>query len=699
MSEIAYSFDSEMGIVTLVIDTPGPINLIGPRFIVELEKAIEQMERDSVRGVLITSGKKRSFLDGMNLTEIVAGGSAQEIRSIMCRYQTALSTLAKAQLPVVAALDNQSALGGGFEMLLWAADRVFATPNSKMGLPEVNVGLFPAGGGTQTLPRVVGFEAAVEMITAGRTVSAEKLAETSLVTIGSSKTIRAEAIEWLATNKGVINRNYSPNYQWPTSPSAADKQNVIDKARTRFTICPLKPYYRAAIDALANGINLSFEEAVKKEVDLFVPLFANENVRAKIDLFFLISTIGPKLVKIDAKQTVKVKKIAVIGAGLMGQSIAQVAADKGFEVILLDIDAKTAEAGVQKIEDTLEYMVEKGRWSPDRKERAVTNISWTSSYEALRDTPLIIESVFEDLSVKKKVLRQVQEINPEGIFASNTSSLPMAEISEGAIRPDQVVGMHFFSPVPLMPLLEVIEGKRSNRNAMTTAVAAGRAMGKTVIRVGDGPGFYTSRTFGSYILSGFRLAELGLSPWDVDRIALEAGFSQGPLHVYGTAGGNIIYHACKFMVSRFSDRLVMPKSFKNVIEGGYVGAGGPSFYKDERRMTPNETILTHIESAKGLPTPSREEAADYLTLSMVNEAFWSLSEGVVKDYFSMDLGAVLGLGFPDCWGGPARYVSLKGVRATKERLEELADKFKTRALIPAPEFAALIACGVDSNLI
>ena len=297
---------------------------------------------------------------------------------------------------------------------------------------------------------------------------------------------------------------------------------------------------------------MSFDEAVRHDVDLLVPLFANANSRNKIDLFFLASSVGPKLAKVDNRKAVAVDKLAIIGSGLMGSGIAQVAADSGIKTTLIDVDVETAQRAVEKIQKTLDDLVARGRWPQRRRDAAMANLSVSDDYSVLKDVPLVIECVFEDLQLKQTILAKVQEANPRAIFASNTSTIPMAEISGACSRPEQVVGMHFFSPVPLMPLLEVIEGPKSSPAAVATAVTLGRAMGKTVILVNDGPGFYTSRTFASYVIGGFRLAELGLSPWEVDRLALIAGFPQGPLHVYGTAGGNVVYHASQFLVSRSS---------------------------------------------------------------------------------------------------------------------------------------------------
>lgn len=699
MAEVTYILDRDSRIATMVIDTAGPVNTIGQRFVTDLEKATAQAVQDGARGVMIVSAKKTSFLDGANLQEIMQDATPQMIRIVVTRYQDALVALAKAPFPVVAALDGQSALGGGFELLLWACDHVFAAPGSRMGLPEVNVGLFPAGGGTQTLPKVVGFKTAVEMITQARISPAETLASTGFVTICPPGEVRGPAVAWLLEHHHIVNRNYDPNYRDPDPISGEDKQKIIDRARIRYAISPHRPYMLAAIESLEAGLKLPFDEAVARDVDLFVPLMGSAFTRNKIDLFFLMTSMGPRMAKVDSKAAAKVDRLAVIGAGLMGRGIAQVAAERGIKVLLIDVDENAAKASWDLIDHTLEDLVSRGRWPTERKDKVMGNLGCTANYNDLKDVPLVIECVFEDLALKKKVLARVQEVNPAAIFASNTSTLPMADIAEGAHRPEQVVGMHFFSPVPLMPLLEVIEGPQSSRAAVATAVTVGRAIGKTVIMVGDGPGFYTSRTFGAYVTTGFLLAELGVSPWDVDFIALQAGFPQGPLHVYGTAGGSVVFHAGSFMASRFPERFPVPETLVRLYKAGYVGAGKPCFYLDDKNMVRDESVVDHIALKPGLPVPTRDEVEDILLLSMVNEAFWCLSDGVLRDYTSMDLGAVLGIGFPDCWHGPARYVSIRGVKWVKERLEVLRDKFQLPGCAPAPEFDALIACGLDSSLI
>ena len=694
MQELTYTLDGKSGIATFTIDTPGPVNTIGARLITELDGAVTRAREDGARGVILGSAKKRSFLDGANLVEIMRDPSPMDLKHLVLELQETLSRLARSPFPVAAVLTGQTALGGGFETLLWACDRVFASTGSRMGLPETGVGLFPAAGGADTLRRLVGLETALDVVMRGRVLPAEAHVPSGLVEMVEPQEARGAAERWLEANASLTNRNYDPGW---SEPDIEAQRGTIAKARERYLVCPHRPWLAAALDAIEEGLGLPLDEAARRAADRFAPLILDPNVRNKIDLFFAVTSVGPRLARIDEKKARPADAVAVIGAGLMGQGVAQVSADRGMKVLLYDVDEDTARAGRARIGATLAPLVEKGRWLPERREGLLENIEPTADYGRLADVTLAIENVFEKPSLKQEILARVQEANPDIVFASNTSTLPMEEISSGSDRPGQVVGMHYFSPVPLMPLLEVVRGPSTSGAALATAVAAGRRQRKTCIIVGDGPGFYTSRTFGVFVMTGFMLAEMGLEPARIDRLALEAGFPQGPLNVYGTAGGNVIYHAAQAMKERMPGLITVPGSLVRMYEAGYVGAGKPCFYT--RDGEPDASALEHVARREDLPTPGDDEAREMLVLSMVNQAFLCLDEGVLEDYASMDLGAILGVGFPDCWHGPARYVSQKGVRATLERLEEIHDRYGIAHFRPAAEFAKIIACGVDRGLV
>lgn len=697
MEEIRYRIEHDENIAIFEIDTPGPVNTIGERLIAGLGKATQRACSDGVKGVILSSLKKKSFLDGANLMEIMKDPSVADLKHLVLKFHEALEALAKSPFPVVALLFSQTALGGGFETLLWSCDHIFATPGSKMGLPEVNVGLFPAGGGPEILRRILGLKATLDIVMGGKVFPVEFYAHSGMITIAHEDELLSAARKWIEDHQDIVNRNYDPKWKGPEPLSKEEQLALVKKARARYTVCPQRPYLKAALDTIEEGLALPFDEAVRNEVRHFAPLIAEPNVKNKIDLFFSITSLGPKLARVDHKKAIPAQEIAIIGAGLMGQGVAQVCADNGIGVLLIDIDKATAQAAKEKISTELELLVKKGRWQPERKEKLLSRIRVSDDYEDLKGIPLVIEAVFEDLGLKQEILKKAQEANPEILFASNTSTIPMEDISAKSDRPDQVVGMHYFSPVPLMPLLEVVQGHKTSDSALATAVTSGRQQGKTCIIVGDGPGFYTSRTFGVFVVTGFYLIEMGLDPWEIDRLALEAGFPQGPLHVYGTAGGNVVYHAGFFIQSRRPDVFSVPKTLINLHEAGFVGAGKPCFYKDG--LKPDKSVLDYIDRTPSMATPDRDEAKEMLLLAMVNQAFMCLDEGVVRDYYSMDIGAILGIGFPDCWHGPARYVSQVGVRATRKRIGEIYEKYGLPFFRPAEEFERLIACGVDKGLI
>jgi 3-hydroxyacyl-CoA dehydrogenase/enoyl-CoA hydratase/3-hydroxybutyryl-CoA epimerase len=696
MQRIAYSFDQATSLATFMLDNDGPINVIDERFITELNVATIRARQDNAKGVVLVSAKFESFLNGVNLDEIIGRFSPLDLKHLVLKFQETLAALATSPFPVAALLNEQTALGGGFELLLWACDQIFATPGSRIGLPEIRMGVFPAAGGLDTLRRVVGLKQALEIVMEGKVLPAKFFAQYPLVTMVEAENGLELAQQWLINHTSKINRNYDPAWSEPDVLYANARGVLLDNMRTQYTLCPQKPYFRAALEAFAVGLTLPLEQAARKQAELFATLLMDLNVRNKIDLSSAVIKLGPNLAQMDKKAALPVNELAIIGAGLMGQGVAQVCANAGIKVLLIDVDRVVTEAAKDNIERELAFLVKKGRWPLKHMRTVMDNICATVDYQKLTNVSLVIEAVFEDLDLKRRILARVQEVNPNIIFASNTSTLPLAEITENALRPEQVVGMHYFSPVPLMPLLEVIKGSRTSPAALATAIVSGRRQGKTCIVVGDGPGFYTSRIFGVYVMTGFLLAEMGIDPWEVDRLALEAGFPQGPLHVYGTAGGAVVYHAGKAMQSRKPD-LPLAQSVINMYEGGYVGAGSPCFYREG--LAPDKSAQQFVARNESLPTPNQEEAKEMLILSMVNQAFKCLDEGVLSDYPSMDIGAALGCGFPDCWHGPARYVSQKGVKVVVERLWALYEKFGLTYYKPALEFERLLACGLNRGLI
>ena len=693
MPEVSFELSREHGIATLTLDTAGPINTIGTRLVADLGAAWRRAEAASARAVVLRSGKPRSFLDGANLAELQKLPSPDDLRELLRRFQAVMAAMATSPIPVVAVVDRATALGGGCELLLWACDRVVATPGARVGLPEVNVGLFPAGGGTHTLRRWVGLESALDVMANGRTLPAEQLVASGLVEVVARGEIEAAVTGWLEANPLSARRIQGT----PAEDGLPEARALVARFRARHQVSGDKPWFEVLFDSVEAGLEQPVAAAAAGDVERFVELWHQPTSRNAVDFFFLSSSLGPRLARVENQEARPVERLAVLGAGLMGRGIAQVAADAGLGVLLLDLGEAQLEAAMSELRTTLDALVAKGRWTAERRDALFGRITTTTDFTRLVDLPLVIEAVFEDLALKRRLLARVEEVSPETIFASNTSTLPMAAISAEARHPERVVGMHFFSPVPLMALLEVVEGKRSSPEAVATAVQVGRRLGKTCVLVGDGPGFYTSRCFGVFVTTGLILAELGMPPQEVDRIAVDAGFPQGPLHVYGSVGGAVVYHASRFMTLA-TPYLEVPQTLQNLFEAGFTGAGKPCFYLDPKGREPNPAALAHVSRRPG-PEPSPQEARDMLLLGMVNEAFRCREDGVVRDLASMDLAAVLGIGFPPCWHGPARLLSLRGVAATRDRLADLACRFRVSQLEPCRELDRLVACGVDGGLI
>jgi len=693
MPEVRYALDRSRRVATLTLDTAGPINTIGSALLADFEAAWTRAEDDGASGVLLRSGKRRSFLDGANLRELLKEGSTWTLASLLHRFHAILRRMATSPIPVVVVVEGATALGGGCELLLWAADHVVATPGSRIGLPEVNVGLFPAGGGTHTLRRLVGLDTALDIMARGRVLPAEELVPSGLITMTTRDDAVAAALRWVQGHPASSNRTLGAD---PCRDLDAARETVAG-FRRRFQVSPYKPWFQALFDSVEQGLGGDVAEAAARDVDPFVALWDHSNARNAMDFFFLSQSLGPRLVQVREEAARPVPALAIVGAGLMGRGIAQVAADTGLEVLLVDLGQEQLETAAADLRSTLDGLVARGRWSAERRDALLARIQMTADYDRLRDVPLVIEAVFEDPDLKRRVLAAVQEVEPGIVFASNTSTIPMAQIAARSPRPEQVVGMHFFSPVPLMSLLEVIEGPTSSEEAVATAVTLGRRMGKTCILVGDGPGFYTSRCFGLYVLTGLIAAELGVHPQEVDRIGVAAGFPQGPLHVYGSVGGAVVYHAGHFMAEQMPFHKV-PPSLDNLFRAGYTGAGKPCFYRDSKGLDFDPSVLAHIARRDG-PTPGEDDVRDLLLLAMVNEAFRCLEEGVLRDLASMDLGAVLGIGFPHCWHGPARYASQRGIRECRDRLAELHATYGITQLEPCRELDRLLACGVDGGLI
>ena len=391
----------------------------------------------------------------------------------------------------------------------------------------------------------------------------------------------------------------------------------------------------------------------------------------------------------------KVEKVAMLGAGLMGAGIAYVTADAGIPVRLKDKDDAALGRGLKQIAGILDERVRRKRLSPRESEEKLALITATTDYSGIRNADVVIEAVFEDLSIKHAVVREVGREAPNAIIASNTSSIPIGLIAEEASRPQNVVGMHFFSPVHRMPLLEVIRGRSTGAEAVATAVALGKRIGKTVIVVNDGPGFYTSRILAPYVNEAAFMFNDGAAVEDIDRALVDFGFPVGPMKLLDEVGIDVGSKVAHVMHEAFGERLAPPAGFDKLVESGRLGRKsrkGFYLYGESKEKEVDRTVYDLTAQGQRRSSPTTGEIAERCVLQMVNEAAHCLGEGILRSARDGDVGAVFGLGWPPFRGGPLRYADSLGAAQVVERLRRYQDKFGVR-FTPAPKLVQLAGSG------
>src|SRR3989449_813796 len=425
-------------------------------------------------------------------------------------------------------------------------------------------------------------------------------------------------------------------------------------------------------------------------------LVASDVSRRLVEIFFATQALKKDTgVDDPSARPRKVEKVAMLGAGLMGAGIAYVTADAGIPVRLKDKDDAALGRGLKQIAGILDERARRKRLSPREREEKLALITVTTDYSGIRNADVVIEAVFEDLSTKHAVVREVEREAPNAIFASNTSSIPIGLIAEAASRPQNVVGMHFFSPVHKMPLLEVIRGRSTGAESVATVVALGKRIGKTVIVVNDGPGFYTSRILAPYVNEAAFIFNDGAAVEDIDRALVDFGFPVGPMQLLDEVGIDVGSKVAHIMHEAFGARLAPPAGFEKLVESGRLGRKskkGFYLYGESKEKEVDRTVYELTAQGQKRSSPTTGEIAERCVLQMVNEAAHCLGEGILRSARDGDVGAVFGLGWPPFRGGPFRYADSLGAPQVVERLRRYQEKFGVR-FTPAPKLVQLAGSG------
>ncbi len=688
------SLDRQDGILVITLDMPGePVNKLTRALGDELRQTIADVGRDaSVRGAVLMSGKPDSFIAGADIEQFLEFRRAEDAARTAQLGQQVLDELEALRVPVVAAIHG-ACLGGGLETALACRYRICTDhPRTVLAQPEVQLGVIPGMGGTQRLPRLIGLQAALDMILTGRNIRARRALQLGLVDEMVHPAILREVAvkraQELANGTlrpvrrghgaGATGLLLDTNFAGRNVVFRKAAQGVVEKTRGQF------PAPLSALEAVRTGFERGMVDGLRDEARRFGELAVGDVARELIFLFFA-STSLKKDAGVDEPAPLPhpVRKLGVLGAGFMGAGIASVAVQQGTPVRLKDTDGVRVGKGLAAVRDVLSERLRRKQVTRQQFDDQMLLASGTTTYTGFRTADLVIEAVFEDLGLKHRVLREVEPLGaPDALYASHTSTIPIARIAEASARPQRVLGMHFFSPVHRMPLLEVIRTPATDADAIVTAVAYGRTLGKTVIVVNDGPGFYTTRTLSAYMNEAGMLLDQGAAIEAIDAALVDFGFPVGPVTLLDEVGIDVGGKVGLVLSEAFGDRMAPSDALRRVVESGRTGRKGRSgFYAYDasgRKGAVDRSIYGIIGGAATRIEVPATEMVERCVLAMVNEAARCLQDGILRSPRDGDIGAVFGIGFPPFRGGPFRYIDRVGAEEIVRRLDDLHGRFSPR---------------------
>lgn len=689
---IQLTFQDDIAILTM--DAPGEsVNTLGPVLIDQMEQILDELSsRNEIIGAVIDSAKK-DFIVGFDIKELQRfNGDADGLRKLVKRGHALMDRFDALGIPFVAAI-NGNCLGGGLEVALACHGRVASNnKRTKLGLPEVQLGVYPGGGGTQRLPRLVDLQVALDMVLTAKNLNARKAKKVGLVDevvhAGILTQTAMELVRKLAKSPkkdsfGIGDVLSDPQAQAMKLVAATPARSIIFNKAKEMVIEKSGGHYPAplkALEVMEYGLAKGLKKGLEAEAEGFVDMVQTDVAQNLIGIFFMKQEADKDPVVSAKTKPANVEKIGVLGAGLMGAGITQVLASKEYNVRLKDRDAKGLGWGINYCHDLFDKRVSRKRMSVADADIAMGRIVGTTTYDGFSQCELVIEAVFEDLPLKRKLLRELEEnAHDDMIFASNTSTIPIAEIAAESKNPKNVIGMHFFSPVHKMPLLEIIKTKKTSAKAIATALKVGRAMGKTCIVVNDGPGFFTSRVVGAYINEAGWVLQEGGSIDGIDNAMQNWGFPVGPMKLVDEVGLDVALKAAGVLSQAFSDRWEQPTSLISIADDGRKGRKnkkGLYTYGKERSVV-DESVYELI-GGKNRKDLAPELIQDRIWLAMLNECAYCVQEGIVERPRDIDIGVIFGLGFPPFRGGILHEADHVGLQKVVDRLNGLADQFGER---------------------
>ena len=711
------------GIAILCIDDKDePVNTLHARSAEDFTLACWELEsaidKGRVRGIVFASGKEDHFLAGADINLLKSVASAAEASRLSQRGQEAMQRLEDLgrRVPTVAAIHG-ACLGGGLELALACTARICSNdPKTVLGLPEVQLGLIPGAGGTQRLPRLIGIAAALDLILSGKKLSAKKALRLGLcdevvppgivLQVAINKALSLSAKKPTPPPKKGLDRlrHLTQSLNPPRVRKLLLEDNFIGRkilfqqARSAL-LKKTRGHYPAperALQVVRIGIEQGKNAGYAAEARAFGGLSVSPQAAHLIGIFLARTALKKDRGSDDPSAVARpVEKVFVIGAGMMGAGIAYVTtAEARLAVRLKDRDDGGLGRGLKYVHELLDERVQKQSLMSYEAGVLFARITPTLGYAGIQNAEVVIEAVFEDLAIKQRVLREVEANGaPDVIFASNTSSLPIREIAKASVHPETVIGMHYFSPVHKMPLLEVVTTDQTAPWVIATCVELGKRQGKTVIVVRDGVGFYTSRILGPYLNEAAHLLVSGVPVERIDEAMLDFGFPVGPFMLLDEVGIDVAEKVGQILYKAFGDRIKPPPALALLAKNDRLGRKNENgFYRyDEAKRHGQRRVDLSLYADLGLnvPAPGATGKVDGFdiqfrcALAMVNEAARCLGEGILRSPRDGDIGAIFGLGFPPFLGGPFRWADSLGIAEVVRCLGELEERHGLR-FTPAP---------------
>ncbi len=689
------------GIALITFDVPGrSMNTLTSGVMKEIPEWVERVKTDDdIKGVVLTSGKASGFCAGADLGDMaggmLAGGSLQEAYDAGWKLNGALRALETCGKPVAAAI-NGLALGGGLELTLACHYRVVGdSPKIQLGLPEIKVGLFPGGGGTQRLPRLIGVQAAMMAMTEGKSFRPNDAKGAGFIHEVVPVGTEVEAAKaWIKGGGKAVQPWDDKSFKLPGGGPyhPVGVQNfIVGNAMIRKQTYGNYPAATNLMSAVYEGMQVPMDAALRIETRYFIKTLMTPQAQGMIrSLFLSKQELDKGAVRPAGVPKSDPKKVTVLGAGMMGAGIAYVQALAGIETILIDQTQEAADKGKAHVEELLKKRLSRGQITQDKFEALLASVTATTDYDHIKGSDLVIEAVFENREIKAEVTKRAEaQLEPGAIFGSNTSTLPITGLAEASVRPEDFIGIHFFSPVDKMMLVEIILGEKTGEAAIAKSLDYILKIKKTPIVVNDGRGFYTSRCFATYVAEGLAMLQEGYAPALIDNIGRMTGMPRGPLEMHDDVALDLSVKVAKQTAIDLGDKYVPLQGaeiVRTMVEdmGRYGRKNGKGFYDYDTKpktLWKGLSDLAPVTINDSTPELVEDQKRRLLYRQAVEVAkCWE--EGVIDDPREADVGAILAWGFAPWTGGPITYIDQIGLKAFVEQADKYAAQYGDRFTPP-----------------